>query len=89
MGNAIRSTGASVQFSVGSFQLAVFSESHIDATDRRDFALSLAERRNEAAKLSSIFGQMVALFMLRAHRDATRLDACLETGRRCEVSTEG
>jgi len=86
---SIWETQSATPLRVVSFPTAVCSESHEDASDRRDFALSIAERRTEAAKPSSVFSQLLALFMVCAHRDPTRLDACFENGLRCEVSTEG
>ena len=74
---------------VVSFPMAVCSESHEDATDRREFSLSIAERRTEAAKRSSVFSQLFTFFMFGAYRELTRIVACSENGRRCEVSTEG
>ena len=37
----------------------------------------------------SVFSESFALFMVSAHGDPTRLEACFETSRRCEVDTEG
>jgi len=66
---------------VASFQSPVISESDELATDHRDFALCMDKRHAEAEKRSAIFSQLVTLFMVRAHRDPTRLSACFQNRR--------
>ena len=65
---------------VVSFELAVFSQSPRDGDNGLDSALSIAERRAAAAVSSSVFVELLALFMVCAHRDPTRLNACFENG---------
>jgi hypothetical protein len=71
------------------FQCSVFSESQERVAERRDLALLISGGRADAAKSSSVFSQLPALFMISAHGDPTRLEACFEMRRRCEVDTEG
>jgi hypothetical protein len=77
---SIWETQSAAALRVGSFQCSVFSQSHGCRIDRSNSFLLIAERRANTAVSSSGFGDLLALFMVSAHRDPTQHVACFENG---------
>jgi hypothetical protein len=76
---------------VFSFQCSVFSQSQRQSATGWDLALLIAGGRADVRASWSIFGELLALLKVSAHRDPTRLNTCFEIGRRCNrvADTEG